>query len=304
MKQLFMALTAIIIVVFSGCSKEDNNEHIISIMADKDSIMTDLFNELSENGNNFTDISTIPVQAELYDYSETDTGFRTAINAIETFNEMIGHPGILIGVPLKSTMDKSWQCLGCKEYGTMSVCTYIQDHGEYVFKCVQTIQGLTNSIIIDMYIGGTCNGINYSNLDEDEYYLKSQITTTGGNIQYTATIFFDPVNDDFANEVWEYYQYIVGEGRTIYTPWNGTERVINTTLNNILNIWDAIHGCHPSISTTIQWDGSLVTTLTSVYCANHDDLRLFYSSAYDFDGHEGSWCIYDCDEIPIDCGSN
>jgi hypothetical protein len=304
MKRIQIIFLTALAAYFASCSKEDNTEHIISTMANKDSIMVDLFGEWSDNGKTFMDISPIPVQAELYDYAEVDTNFQMAIDAIEAFNDMIEHPGILLGSSQKSTLDKSWEFKGCEEYGTMSECTYIQDHGEYVFKCVTTTQSITQTVVNDIYIGGTCDGINYSSLNEDEYYLKTEWTITEGGKQITITTFFDPVNDDVAGEVAFFYQYIAGEGRTIYTPWGGTERVINSTINNLIYIWDPVHGCHPSISTTLQWDGNLLTTLTSIYCANHDELKLFYSSAYDFEKLEGSWCIYDCDEKPIDCGSN
>ena len=302
MKRIQLIFLVAVVAYFVSCSKDDNNDHKISTMVNKDSIMTDLFSELSGNGHTIMDISPIPIQTELYDYAEMDTSFRIAIDAIDAFNEVIEHPGILLGLSLKSTLEKSWEFKGCEEYGTMSECTWIQDHGEYAYKCVQTTQGLTSSIINDIYIGGTYDGINYSNLNEDEYYLLSQWTTMFNDLQITITTFFAPFNDDVAGEVEFFYQYIAGESRTIYTPW-GTERINNSIINSLIYIWDAIHGCHPSISTTLQWEGSMLTTLTSTYCANYEDLRMFYSSAYDFDEHEGAWCIYDCDEIPIDCGS-
>ena len=294
MKHIRFIFLIALIAYFIGCSKEeDNTEHKISTETNKDSIMTDLFSELSDTGKTFMDISPIPIQAELNDYAEIDTSFHMAIDVIDAFNEMIEHPGIFLGLSLKSTLDKSWEFIGCETYGSMSECTYMQDHGEYVFKCVVTTQGLTSTMVIDMYIGGTCDGITYSNLNEDEYETFDFLASG-----------LEPFNEDVSGEVWQYYQYIVGEGRTLYTPFNGTERVINSTINNLLYAWDSYHGCHPDISTTLQWEGSLLTTLTTVYCVNYEDLKLFYSSAYDFDEHEGSWCIYDCDEKPIDCGSN
>ncbi len=298
--QLFFVIA--LAIYFTSCSKEDNNDHKISTMVNKDSIMTDLFSELSDNGHTFMDISPIPIQAELYDYAEIDTSFQKAIDVIDAFNEMIKHPGILLGSSLKSTLDKSWEFKGCEAYGTTSECTWIQDHGEYAYKCVQTTQ--TSSIINDIYIGGTYDGIHYSNLNEDEYYLFSQWTTMFNDLQITITTFFVPFNDDVAGEVEFFYQYIAGESRTIYTPWGGEEIINNSIINNLIYIWDDFHGCHPSISTTLQWNGSLLATLTSRYCSNYDNLRMFYNSVYDFDELEGSWCIYDCDEKPMDCGSN
>lgn len=303
MKQLLSVLTAICIIIFSGCSKDnDTNEEPDSLIS-KDSVMATIFREVSDVGYSFMDITPIPVEPELYEYAGVDTGFRLAIDAIEKFNEIIEHPGILMGSSLKTTSESKWESQGCEGGDIISECTWIEDHGEYAFKFVEISEPFVSGITDDMYIGGTFEGIHYGNLGNDEYYLISEETTMFNNLQISITTYFPPVGD-FSGKIAFTFLYIAGEGRTICSDWGGTHQVINSILSSEIYIQDPVKGNRPVMATTLQWEGGLLTTVVSSYCASYDNLRTTYGSTYNFDEHEGSWCVYDCDEVPTACGSN
>ncbi len=302
MKRIVIFLIGALVMLHFGCSKDKDDGGDTGQNISNDSLMTDILAEIAEDDTSFMDIAPIPIQAELYDYAEVDTGFQRILEVIENFNELIGHPGILLGETAKSTLVSNWVFKGCEGFANVSECTWEIDRGTYKYTLVETTESMTGTSIKDLYISGTRNGVYYSDLDDS--YLISEWTTILNNLQITITTYYAPFNEIVANQELFYYHYIAGEGRTIYTPRSEPQYVTNSVINSINYGWDYVNGHYEVISSTLEWEGSLLTTLTSMYCANYQALRTSYSSTYNFAEHEGAWCAYDCDEQPIACGSS
>ncbi|MBA7534155.1 hypothetical protein ES705_26401 [subsurface metagenome] len=302
MKRIQIVFIGVFIMFFFSCSKDkDNNDELIP-SGNNDSIMIDILSEVSGDQKTFMDIAPIPIQAELYDFAEVDTNFQTVLDVIENFNDMIENPGILLGTSLKSTQAVNWDPKGCEEFGTISVCTWELDQGDYMYRVEQTMESTTGSVTLETFISGTYDGVFYGELGEDFYLISDWIITFNG-LQTWIMIYFAPTHEGVYGEPVFSYLYAVGEGRTIYTPWGGSELIMNVSYQNIIYTWDGINGHHESILSLMEWEGDLLTTVVGTYCINYESLRPTYSSTYNFDDHEGAWCSYDCDGIPINCGS-
>ena len=301
MKQFQIVLLCLIVLFISGCSKDKDNDEEILPEGKKDSLMVDILNEVAIDQKTFMDIAPIPIQQELYNYASLDTGFQKALDAIESFNDMLQNPGVLLGSSTKSSQSVAWEKKGCEQFGSFSECTWEQDHGDYIYRVVQTISIYSN--ILETYISGTYDGVFYGKLGED-FYLISDWATTFNGLQTIINTYFAPTHEGVAGEILFSYMYIVGEGYTIYTPGGGSDYIVDVIYQNIIYTWDGIDGHHESISSLMSWEGSTLTTVVDTWCANHKSLRTTYGSTYDFNEHEGAWCAFDCDGIPIHCSDN
>jgi hypothetical protein len=301
MDRILIVFLGLTIIFLSSCSKDKDNDEEILPAGDKDSLMIDILTEVAVDQKTFMEITPIPMQEELFDYAELDTSFQKALDAMESFNNMLQNPAILLGSSAKSTQAISWEKKGCDEVGGITECTWEQHHGDYIYRVVQTISFFSN--ILETYISGTYDDVFYGELGE-EFYLISEWSTTFNELQTNINIYFAPTHEGVTGEIVFSYLYIVGDGYTIYTPWGGSEYILDVLYENIIYTWDGINGHHESISTTMAWEGSVISTLVETWCLNYESLRLTYTSTYNFDEHEGAWCVIDCDGIPIYCSDN
>lgn len=300
MKRIQIVFLGLIIMFFSTCSKDKDKDDIYP-SGNKDSLMVNILTEVADDQKTFMDITPIPIQDELYDYAGLDTSFQVVLDAMESFNDMLENPGILLGSSLKSSQSIDWEKKGCDEIGGITECTWEQDHGDYIYRVVQTISFYSN--IIETYISGTYDGVFYGELGED-FYLISEWASTFDDCQVSIDIYYAPTHEGVAGEIVFSYLYVVGEGYTVYTPWGGSQYVLDVLYQNIIYTWDGVNGHHESISSTMTWEGSVMSTLVETWCLNYESLRLTYASTYDFDEHEGAWCVFDCDGVPIYCSDN
>lgn len=303
MKRIQIILLSLIVMFLLTCSKDNENGDDINSIVNKDSVMLDILTEISEDNKAFMNIAPIPVPDELINYANMDTGFQTAMHAIEDFNDMLQNPGILLGTSLKSTKASGWVDKGCEQISTVYECKWELDCGEYIYRVVQTMESLSNTIISETYISGTYDGIFYGELGSD-FYLISDWTTMFNDLQLLINIYFAPTHEVVEGKPVFTYQIITSEPRTIYTGWGGQDLIVNTLYQNIIYTWDGINGHHPSIHTILEWEGDLLTTIVQTWCANIEALRVTYGSTYNFADHEGAWCHYDCNGIPFACSDN
>lgn len=307
MKRFNIVFLSVILLSLITCSKDkDNDEPELSTNAD--TIMIDILTEVSPENETFMDIAPIPISSELYDYAELDTNFQTAINAMESFNDMIENPGILLGSSLKSAQTVAWESLGCEDYGNYSrVCKWEQDHGEYKYTTVQTNDFITGSILRETFIRGVYDGFDYDEWGDyegdDEGYRISDWLIIGYNTTTVINIYFTPFNDIVADEPVFTFIYTVGEGYTIYTPWGGTELVFDVVYQDYIYSWSSIDGHYPSIYVYSEWEGDLLSTIINTWCLSDLGLRPTYTSTYNFETHEGAWCTYMCNGEIINCHS-
>lgn len=288
-------------MLLSTCSKDKDEGDENLPAGNKDTIMIDILTEVAGDQESFMDIAPIPIQDELFDYAGLDTCFQNALEVIESFNNMIENPGILLGSSLKSTQSVGWEKKGCDGFGGVTECTWEEDHGDYIYRVVQTISTYSN--ILETYISGTYDGVFYGELGED-FYLISDWATTFNDLQTSINTYYAPTHEGVEGEILFSYLYIVGEGYTIYTGGGGSDYIVDVIIQNTIYTWDGMNGHHESISSLMTWEGSELTTVINTWCANYESLRTTYGSTYDFDEHEGAWCVFDCDGIPIYCSDN
>jgi hypothetical protein len=300
MKQVQGIFLGLIVMLFSMCSKDKDNDDEVIPEGDKDTVMLDILTEVAINQNTFMDIRPIPIQEELYSYAELDTSFNTALDVMESFNNMIKNPGVLLGSSLKSTQSVGWEKKGCEDIGGITECTWELDCGDYIYRVVQTISFYSN--ILETYISGTYDDVFYGELGED-FYLISVWSTAYDELITTIEIFFAPTHDGVNGERVFSYLYAVGEGYSVYSA-GGSSYVMDVVIENIIYTWDGINGHHESISTVLTWQGSILATVVNTWCTSYESLRPFYASTYNFDEHEGAWCVFDCDGLPIYCSDN
>lgn len=301
MKRFQIALLSMIVMFLFTCSKDkDNGEEVIP-SGNADTLMIEILTEISDDNKSFMDITPIPIPEELINYAAVDTGFGKAINAIEDFNNLLSNPGILLGASLKSTKASNWVDMGCDQISTVYECTWILDRGDYIYKVVQTMESLSNTIIHETFISGTYDGVFYGELGSD-FYLISDWTTMFNDLQVLINIYFAPSHEGVEGKPVFTYHMVTGETRTIYSHWGGQDLITNTMYQNIIYTWDGINGHHESIHSVLQWEGDLLTTVISTWCPNIKSLMTTYGSTYNFAEHEGSWCHFDCDGIPFACG--
>jgi hypothetical protein len=300
MKQIQLLILGAVVICFTGCSKDkdDGTEPIVN----NDSIMIELLTEATCEGHTLMDITPIPIQPELYDYAAVDTSFQNVIEAIENFNNLLQNPGFLLETSEKSAQEVEWEFKGCTTIGNVSECIWELDKGNYIYRSTQTIESISGTTQLETEISGTFDGFFYGELGED-FYRISDWTTSGHGTLTIINTYFTPFNEYVDGEPVFTYIYSVGEGYTIYTPWGGTEYILNVMYQNIIYSWDYIDGHHPSIQRISEWHGDLLTTIVSTWCLGDLGLRPTYSSSYDFEDHEGAWCSYDCNGIPFSCGS-
>ena len=274
--KLIQIFTLIALVLFvSNCSKDKDSEDEINPCINSDSIMIDILTESSGNENSILDIQPIPIPQELINYGQFDTAFHLALDAIEGFNDFIENPGMLLGQSLKSTQSSDWDFLGCEEMGSMSECSWEQDHGDYKYTAVQTITFA--GTYFETYISGTYDGIDYG-----DSYLISDWATIYNDLQFMSNVYFAPTHEGVKGEPVFSYLYAVGEGCTVYTPGGGSQYIMNSLLQNVIYTWDGIDGHHESISTLMNWEGNVLTTLVETWCPSYHSIKPFYASTYDF----------------------
>ena len=305
MKHIQIVLLALIVLSLFTCSKDKDNDDEIIYSTNKDSVMNDLFTVVPHDSGSFMDIASIPIQQELYDYAEIDTGFKASIEAFKSFNTMLENPGVLLGTSSKSSLGVNWEPLGCEDYGNYSrECKWERDYGEYKYTSVHLIEFITGTSLLKTYIRGTYDGFNfdeYGNYEgDDEGYLISDWMITSNNQLTIINTYYVPFDDIVAGEPVFSYIYEVGESTTIYTPW-GEDIIIHVILQNIIYGWDYIDGHHPSIHYLGEWEGDILTSVYNTWCLGEHGLRTTYTSVYDFEEHEGAWCTYECDGTPIYC---
>ncbi len=310
MKRFNIVFLSIIILSLLTCSKDKDNEEI-EFSTDTDTVMIELFTEISPENETFMDIAPIPIPPELYDYAEIDTNFQRVIQFYEDFNDMIENPGFLLETSsLKSGEALHWKSLGCEEFPLehKSICKRERDHGEYKFTAIQTFDHLTGSKFLETFIRGVYYGFDYDEWggykDDDEGYRIHDWLVTNHDTTTIINTYYTPFNDIIANKPKSTSTYTVGEGYTIYTPWGGEDYIRHVMYIDIIYSYDYINGHHESMQSFSEWLGDLLTTISSSWCLLESEMRIKYISYYDFDTHAGNWCSFDCDEVVIDCGSN
>lgn len=302
MRHSIPVLLGTLIVCFLSCSKDKDNDDDSYLSTDRDTIMREILTEAAVDDYSFMDITPIPLQSELYDFAETDTSLLSIIQAIEDFNDMIQNPGILLGASMKSTQG-GWVSKGCESIANVSICTWERSQGTYMYRFEQTIESFSGTVKTEISCSGTRDGIFYGELGED-FYPVSDETIISHNKQIITNIYDAPYNEIVRDQEPYAFTYIftAGDGLSII-HWGEVEYILNYTYESINYLFDETHGNYPVIHTISEWTGSLLTNTISTYCPSYQGLRVTYNWSYDFDEHEGSWCSYDCDQIPISCGS-
>jgi len=300
MKRIQIILLSLIVIFLVNCSKDKDNDDLVIPSDNSDTLMIDLLTEVSDPNKTFMDIAPLPLPDELNDYAETDTGFQAAINAMDDFNDMIQNPGILLGISMKSTQTDNWELVVCEDYGTTSICSWKSDRGEYMYHAEQTTS--FNSVVLDISISGTRDGIFYAEKGSDEPYTISEWSTVFNDLQLNIIIYNDPVPEYLRDQPVFSYLYIVAHEGTVY-QWGERREIINVTFQSTIHSWNSIKQQNvESLVSLVNWEGDLLTTVLSSYCANYEAARPHYGSTYNFDTHEGSWCHFDCNGIPFACG--
>jgi hypothetical protein len=305
MKRIHLLFIIILLTGLFNCSKDKNENPQANgplTTQDGDTLMMDILNEIAGSENGFLDIQPIPVYEELYDYAETDTGLHIILDAISDFNDLIEHPGVLLGSSKKSAQSDNWENKGCESGGSVSVCLWELHGNGYIYRVEDSYEGITGSKVMTTYISGTRDGIFYGELGK-VFYTISEWTTMFDDLQIGINIYFPPYREEVRNKVEFSYSYIAGDSRTIYTPWSGKKIITNSMYLNAIYVYDEIYGYHESLISAVQWNGSKLQTNNSAWCIAYEEARPSYSSTYDFENHEGAWCSFDCDGTPFGCGS-
>ncbi|MGC9344857.1 MAG: hypothetical protein ACP5E3_19270 [Bacteroidales bacterium] len=303
MSKIYFFSLCLFIVFSASCSKKEDTNETFLPGTNKDSIMIDILSKASELNKSFTNIAPLPIEDELYDHASIDTGFQNIIKAMEDFNEILEHPGFLLGGSLKSSASSEWKFEGCRQSGPVSYCTWVQDRGEYLYKLIQTNESFAGgSKIYSTYISGTFEGVFYGEAGKD-YYLISDWIITYGEYHTIITRYYAPMHEGVYGEPHFCFSYHRGESSSIFTPWGKTTKR-NATYNYIIYHWDTGNGHHESISSTIEWEGSLIRTIRSRFCYGQESLMPSYSSSFDFETHRSWWCHFDCNGNSFGCGSH
>jgi len=226
MSKIYFFSLCLFIISSTSCSKKEDNNKAFIPETNKDSIMIDILSEASELNKSFTNIAPLPIDDELYDHAGIDTGFQVIIKDMEDFNEILEHPGFLLGGSLKSSASSGWKFEGCRQSGSVSYCTWVQDRGDYLYKFIQTSESFAGGKVMKNKVeitGAADEGVFYGEVGKD-YYLISNWIITYGEYHSIITKYYAPVHEGVYGEPLIRFLYHRGESSSIFTPWGKTTK--------------------------------------------------------------------------------